>query len=174
LHAFHIRPPNKQFARNVTILMFHGNAGNIGYRLPIAKILSEEMGCNVLMLQYRGYGRSTGAPNEKGLTIDAQAGLDYIRQRKELGRTKIVIYGQSLGGAVGVGLAAKNQGEGDIAGMILENTFTSIRKLIPSAFPPARFLAPFCHQVWPTEDMLPQIREIPILFLSGLQDEIVP
>ena len=154
--------------------MFHGNAGNIGYRLPIAKILSEEMGCNVLMLQYRGYGRSTGAPNEKGLTIDAQTGLDYIRQRSELKHTKIVIYGQSLGGAVGVGLAAKNQAEGDIAAMILENTFISIRKLIPSAFPPARFLAPLCHQVWPTEDMLPQLRGIPILFLSGLQDEIVP
>lgn len=154
--------------------MFHGNAGNIGYRLPIAKILSEEMGCNVLMLQYRGYGRSTGVPNEKGLTIDAQTGLDYIRQHSELRRTKIVIYGQSLGGAVGVGLATKNQAEGDIAGIILENTFISIRKLIPSAFPPARFLAPLCHQVWPTEDMLPQLREIPILFLSGLQDEIVP
>jgi fermentation-respiration switch protein FrsA (DUF1100 family) len=154
--------------------MFHGNAGNIGYRLPIAKILSEEMGCNVLMLQYRGYGRSTGTPNEKGLTIDAQTGLDYIRQRSELKHTKIVIYGQSLGGAVGIGLAAKNQAEGDIVAMILENTFISIRKLIPSAFPPARFLAPLCHQVWPAEDILPQLRDIPILFLSGLQDEIVP
>jgi abhydrolase domain-containing protein 13 len=174
LNAFLIRPSNKQFEQNVTILMFHGNAGNIGYRLPIAKILSEDIGCHVLMLQYRGYGLSTGNPNEKGLAIDAQTGLDYIRQRAELRNTKIVIYGQSLGGAVGVGLAAKNQKDGDIAGMILENTFTSIRKLIPSAFPPARFLAPLCHQVWPTEDILPKVEDMPILFLSGLQDEIVP
>ena len=131
LNAFHIRPANQQFARNVTILMFHGNAGNIGYRVPIAKILANEQGCNVVMLQYRGYGLSTGTPNEKGLTIDAQTGLDYIRQQPEFKGHKIVIYGQSLGGAVGIGLVAKNQDRRDIAGLILENTFTSIRKLIP-------------------------------------------
>ena len=83
------------------------------------------------MLQYRGYGLSTGTPNEKGLIIDAQTGLDYIRQRAELRGTRIVLYGQSLGGAVSIGLASRNQKEGDIAGIILENTFTSIRKLIP-------------------------------------------
>ncbi|KAF2499820.1 BEM46 family protein [Lophium mytilinum] len=174
LSAFFIRPSNKQLAINTTILMFHGNAGNIGYRLPIAKVLEQDMGCNVLMLQYRGYGLSTGTPNEKGLMIDAQTGIDYIRKRAELSGTKIVLYGQSLGGAVSIGLAAKNQKQGDIAGMILENTFLSIRKLIPSAFPPARYLAPLCHQIWPSEDTLPLINSIPILFLSGLKDEIVP
>ena len=112
--------------------MFHGNAGNIGYRLPIAKVLAEELGCNVFMLQYRGYGLSTGAPNEKGINIDAQTGLDYIRNRHELRNTRIVLYGQSLGGAVAIGLAARNKKSGDIAGIILENTFTSIRKMIPS------------------------------------------
>lgn len=174
LSAFFIRPANKQHARNVTFLMFHGNAGNIGYRLPIAKILEEELGCNILMLQYRGYGLSTGTPNEKGLAIDAQTGLDYIRQRAELRGTKIVLYGQSLGGAVSIGLAAKNQEQGDIAGVVLENTFLSIRKLIPSAFPPAKYLAPLCHQLWPSEEVMPKIKQFPILFLSGLRDEIVP
>jgi fermentation-respiration switch protein FrsA (DUF1100 family) len=84
------------------------------------------------MLQYRGYGLSTGNPNEKGLMIDAQTGLDYIRERPELRGTKIVIYGQSIGGAVSIGLASRNQKQQDIAGVVLENTFTSIRKLIPS------------------------------------------
>ncbi|KAF2200125.1 alpha/beta-hydrolase [Delitschia confertaspora ATCC 74209] len=173
LSCFFLRA-NKQHARNVTVLMFHGNAGNIGYRLPIAKILEEDIGCNVLMLQYRGYGLSTGTPNEKGLMIDAQTGLDYIKQRPELKGTRIVLYGQSLGGAVSIALAARNLKEGDISGIILENTFTSIRKLIPSAFPPARYLAPLCHQIWPSEEMLPKVTGIPILFLSGLRDEIVP
>ena len=131
LSAFLLRPSNPQYKLNITVLMFHGNAGNIGYRLPIGKILADDIGCHVLMLQYRGYGLSTGTPNEKGLGIDAQTGLDYIRKRAELARNKIVIYGQSLGGAVGVGLAARNLAEGDISGIILENTFTSIRKLIP-------------------------------------------
>jgi fermentation-respiration switch protein FrsA (DUF1100 family) len=130
LSAFFIRA-NKQHARGVTCLMFHGNAGNIGYRLPIAKILVEELRCNVLMLQYRGYGLSSGTPNEKGLMIDAQTGLDYIRERHELRNTKIVIYGQSIGGAVAIGLTKRNLKQGDIAGVVLENTFTSIKKLIP-------------------------------------------
>ncbi|KAF2737857.1 BEM46 family protein-like protein [Polyplosphaeria fusca] len=173
LSAFYLRA-NKQLARNVTILMFHGNAGNIGYRIPIAKILVEDFGCNVFMLQYRGYGLSSGTPNEKGLMIDAQTGLDYIRQRPELRGTRIVIYGQSIGGAVTIGLAARNFNRKDIAGIILENTFTSMRKLIPSAFPPARYLATLCHQIWPSEDSLPQITDVPILFLSGLKDEIIP
>lgn len=131
LSAFFIRA-DKQHARNVTVLMFHGNAGNIGYRLPIARVLEKDLRCNVLMLQYRGYGLSSGNPNEKGLMIDAQTGLDYIRQRHELRGTKIVVYGQSIGGAVAIGLVARNQKQGDIAAIMLENTFTSIKKLIPT------------------------------------------
>ena len=174
LSAFLIRPSNKQFARDITILAFHGNAGNIGHRVPIAKVLESSIGANVLMLEYRGYGLSTGDPNEKGLMVDAQAGLDYIRERAELRNTKIIIYGQSLGGAVGIFLAARNQNKGDIAALILENTFLSIRKMIPAALPPARYLAPFCHQIWPSEEVLPTVTKMPILFLSGLCDEIVP
>ncbi|KAH0150640.1 alpha/beta hydrolase BEM46/Esterase/lipase/thioesterase, partial [Aureobasidium melanogenum] len=174
LSAFLVKPGNASKAKNVTLLMFHGNAGNIGHRLPIAKILANEMYCNVLMLQYRGYGLSTGNPNEKGIAIDSQTGLDYIRGRGDLNKTKIVIYGQSLGGAVSIGLAVKNKDRGDIAGLILENTFLSIKKMIPSVIPAAKYLTPLCHQVWPSEEMLPQLTNMPILFLSGLQDEIVP
>lgn len=175
--------------------MFHGNAGNIGHRVPIAIRLQEGLCCNVLMLEYRGYGSSTGTPDEQGLLIDGQTGLDYIRDRPDLKNTKVVVYGQSLGGAVAIQLVAGNQGEGRIAGLILENTFTSMRKLIPrcvlsqrrcfscrkvlmvisrSAFPPAKFLTRLCHQIWPSEDALPKIVDIPILFLSGLRDEIIP
>lgn len=131
LSAFFIRPSNKAMVKNMTILMFHGNAGNIGHRVPIAKILEENTGCNIFMPEYRGYGLSSGIPNEQGLLIDAQTALDYIRQQEETRGGKIVIYGQSLGGAVAVQLAARNQEAGDIAGLILENTFTTMRKLIP-------------------------------------------
>lgn len=131
LSAFFIRPSNKAVVQNVTILMFHGNAGNIGHRVPIAKILEENSRCNIFMPEYRGYGLSSGTPNEQGLLIDAQTALDYIRQLEETRGGKIVIYGQSLGGAVAIQLAARNQEAGDIAGLILENTFTTMRKLIP-------------------------------------------
>lgn len=126
------------------------------------------------MVEYRGYGLSTGVPNEEGLTIDAQTGLDYIRQREDLKGNKIVVYGQSLGGAVSIDLVAKNKGTGDIKGLILENTFLSIAKMIPSVMPAAKYLTPLCHERWKSEDHLPKITDIPLLFLSGLQDEIVP
>ncbi len=131
LGAFFIRPSNKGMANNVTMIMFHGNAGNIGHRVPIAKIIEENTGCNVLMLEYRGYGMSTGTPDEAGLMIDAQSGLDWIRNGKETKGNRIVVYGQSLGGAVAIQLVAKNQEADDVVALILENTFTSIRKLIP-------------------------------------------
>lgn len=174
LSAFLIKPANKAAAKPITLLMFHGNAGNIGYRLPIARILANDLQYTTLMVDYRGYGLSTGDPYEKGLMIDAQASLDFIRQRQDLKGNKIVIYGQSLGGAVGIDLVAKNKGTGDIKGLILENTFLSIAKMIPSALPPARFLTPLCHEYWKSEEVFPRITDIPILMLSGLKDEIVP
>ncbi|KAL4968071.1 alpha/beta hydrolase [Aspergillus stella-maris] len=173
LHAYFIRAPSKR-AENLTVLMFHGNAGNVGHRIPIAKVLQEYLSCNVLMVEYRGYGLSTGVPDENGLKIDAQTALDHLRQRGETADSRIVVYGQSLGGAVSIHLVAKNEDRGDIAALILENTFLSIRKLIPSVFPPARYLARFCHQTWTSEEILPKITKTPILFLSGLKDEIVP
>ncbi|PGH27917.1 hypothetical protein AJ80_00467 [Polytolypa hystricis UAMH7299] len=175
LAALFIRPSRKLSQDpTMTILMFHGNAGNIGHRIPIAQMLEETLNCNVLMLEYRGYGESTGAPDEQGLKIDAQTALDYIRQRAETSKTKIVLYGQSLGGAVAINLAANNEKDGDIKGLVLENTFLSVRKMIPSVFPAAKYLTRLCHQYWPSELVLPQITSIPMLFLSGLKDEIVP
>jgi abhydrolase domain-containing protein 13 len=135
LNGLLIRPPGRRRTRPLTILMFHGNAGNIGHRIPIAKVLVEMLNCHVLMLEYRGYGLSTGVPDEQGLKVDAQTGLDYIRRRAETKDTQIVVYGQSLGGAVAIHLVANNQRHRDIAGLILENTFLSIRKMIPSYVP---------------------------------------
>lgn len=176
LHAYLLRPNSSQLQKNITLLTFHGNAGNVGHRIPIGKVLAESLGCHVFMVEYRGYGLSTGSPSEEGLTIDGQTALDYVRNHDELKRNKIVIYGQSLGGAVAIKLAHANQNAGDIAGVILENTFTSIRKLIPIVMPPAKFIASWCHQKWGSDETMEQITntKIPFLFLSGLRDEIVP
>lgn len=174
LSAFYVRGPRGKRASNITVLMFHGNAGNIGHRLPIARMLTTLVGCNVFMLEYRGYGLSTGEPDEAGLMVDAQTALEYLRNRAETSSHRIVVYGQSLGGAVSIKLVAKNQAAGDVRGLILENTFLSMRKLIPSVLPPAKYFAMLCHQVWASDVAIPTITEVPILFLSGLQDEIVP
>lgn len=131
LHGFLIKPSNTAQAVPLTMIMFHGNAGNIGHRVPIAGVLDKHIGLTYLMLEYRGYGKSTGTPDEKGINIDATAGLDYIRQRADLKGHGIIVYGQSIGGAVGVQLVAREQGKGDIKALILENSFLSIKKLIP-------------------------------------------
>lgn len=104
--------------------------------------------------------------------IDAQTALEYLRTNEATKNTKLYIYGQSLGGALAIQLVSRNQDK--VQGLILENTFRSIRTLIPTVFPPARYLARLCHQIWPSETTLPGIREIPMLFLSGLKDELVP
>jgi abhydrolase domain-containing protein 13 len=146
LAAYYIRPSRGDRASQATIIMFHGNAGNIGHRLPIAKALADMNRLNVLMVEYRGYGLSTGTPDEKGLNIDSQAGLDWVRNYadeagekdgfakrggNDYGKGKVIIYAQSIGGAVAIQLAARNQASGDVLGLILENTFLSIKKLIP-------------------------------------------
>jgi abhydrolase domain-containing protein 13 len=148
LSAFYIRGPKARSSRNTTVLMFHGNAGNIGHRVPIARMFVQRMGFSVFMLEYRGYGLSTGSPDEAGLMIDAQTAYDYLRKRAETRDNDIVVFGQSLGGAVSIQLAAKNQNDRRFIGLVLENTFLSMRKLIPSYVPcprrPLPAFSPLC------------------------------
>ncbi|KAJ6461088.1 Alpha/Beta hydrolase protein [Mycena sanguinolenta] len=160
-------------SRCPTVLMFHGNGGNHGHRIPLAKVFYLRMRCNVLMVSYRGYGLSDGSPSEKGLQIDAQTALDYITSDPCLSKTPIILYGQSIGGAVSIDLASRNPSK--IAAMILENTFTSLPSLVPHALP---LLGPFaflCHQKWDSASKVPLIpATTPILMLSGIADELVP
>ncbi|KAL5504837.1 BEM46 [Sanghuangporus vaninii] len=160
-------------ATRPTVVMFHGNGGNFGHRIPLAKMFYVEMRCNVFMLSYRGYGLSEGSPSEKGIRMDAQASLDYLTLHPILSRTNIVLYGQSIGGAVAIDLASRNPSK--IRALILENTFLSIPRLIPSAMPMLARVAFLCHQKWDSASkvhLIPQ--EIPILMLSGARDEMVP
>ncbi|EPS97150.1 hypothetical protein FOMPIDRAFT_1150275 [Fomitopsis schrenkii] len=166
--------PRVQYASTrPVVMMFHGNGGNIGHRLPLAKIFYVKLRCNVFMLSYRGYGLSEGQPSEQGKHIDAQCALDFIRAHPYLSNSPIILYGQSIGGAVAIDLASRNPSA--LRAIILENTFLSLPRLIPSAMP---FLSPFsflCHQKWDSAAKVPLIpRNIPILMLSGVCDEVVP
>jgi len=79
---------NEDFAATrPTIIMFHGNGGNHGHRIPLARIFFVKMRCNVLMLSYRGYGHSEGSPSETGLCMDAQTALDYVTSHPYLQKT---------------------------------------------------------------------------------------
>ncbi|KAK7457113.1 bem46 protein, variant, variant 2 [Stygiomarasmius scandens] len=136
-------------ARRPTVIMFHGNGGNVGHRIPLGMMFQQFMRCNVLMVSYRGYGNSEGAPSERGFQMDAQAALDFVLHDPRFGKTPIILYGQSIGGAVSIDLASRNPDK--IESLILENTFTSLPALVPHVLP---LLSPFtflCHQKWESE-----------------------
>ncbi|BGP50637.1 bem46 protein, variant [Rhodotorula kratochvilovae] len=156
-----------------TVLLLHANAGNVGHRLPIAKVFWDRMRCNVVALSYRGYGHSEGSPSERGIKLDAQTALDYILSHPDLEKTQIFLYGQSIGGAVAIFLASQNVQR--VKGLIIENTFLSLRKLVPHVLPFLRPFVPFLlHQIWPSEQYITTLPEdFPVLFLAGSRDELV-
>ena len=161
-----------------TVIYFQGNAGNIGHRLPLISMLRNAFPSNAFLLSYRGYGNSEGTPFEQGIKMDAESAFCYVRDKLTHNNSPIVLYGQSLGGAVAAHLLRKYTS--DIELVIFENTFLSIRKMVTKVMP---FVSPFswiCTELWDTERELEEmLQEHPqkhpfILFMSGLQDEIVP
>ncbi|KNE56306.1 hypothetical protein AMAG_02130 [Allomyces macrogynus ATCC 38327] len=174
LRAYFIKPMRDEAAAaRPTLLYLHANAGNMGHRLPIADIMHSTLGWNVFMLSYRGYGKSEGSPSESGLRIDAQTALDYLQSHPVASTTPILVFGQSIGGAVAIDLVARNPHR--VAALLIENTFLSIPKLIPSVIPVLRPLAFLCHQIWASHRAIATIpQNVPILFLSSARDELIP
>lgn len=83
-----------------TLIYFHGNAGNIGLRIPNALQMMQYLNVNILMVEYRGYGNSDSvSPSEAGLKLDGRAALDFVLKHPNLNKDKIFLFGRSLGGA---------------------------------------------------------------------------
>ncbi|XP_011078059.1 protein bem46 isoform X2 [Sesamum indicum] len=131
LHSWFIKPfPD---FRGPTVLFFQENAGNIAHRIEMVFYMLQSLQCNVFMLSYRGYGASAGFPSQHGITLDAQAALDHLVQRTDIDTSRIVVFGRSLGGAVGAMITRNNPDK--VAALILENTFTSILDMAGVVFP---------------------------------------
>ncbi|EAU83299.2 bem46 [Coprinopsis cinerea okayama7 len=131
------------------------------------------MGCNVVTVSYRGYGHSTGTPSEAGLRKDAQTVLDHVLSHDVLSSIPVVVYGQSLGGAVSIDLVYNNTDK--ISALIIENTFMSIPLLVKDFPQPLGSLSFLCTQRWPSSDRIQKIpKSIPVLMLGGDEDQVVP
>jgi len=148
------------------VLFCHGNGGNIGDRVLDATLLAGA-GFDVLLFDYRGYGRSTGRPDELGTYRDARAARAALRRQSGVDRDRVFYFGESLGGAVALALAVEHPPRG----LILQSTFTSIRDV-------ARARYPFIPEAL-IPDAYPSLRRIgrlsaPLLVLHGDRDEIVP
>lgn len=144
IHAFWIRHNGDKGRHVPTVVYFHGNAGNMGHRLHNASGIFHTLQCNILMVEYRGYGLSTGAPSEKGLYADARAAIDYLFTRHDLDLTQIVVFGRSLGGAVAIDLAADPEYYQKLLCIIVENTFTSIPEMAVELIHPSFGFLPMC------------------------------
>ena len=152
----------------LTLLWCHGNAGNISHRLENLALVHQELGVNIFLFDYRGYGRSEGRPSEKGTYLDAEAALGYLNSREDVDSSRILYFGRSLGAAVAVELTTQQPP----SALILESPFPSIAYMARRHYP---FLP-----VWPLlrtkYDALSKMAQIdvPLLILHGDRDDIVP
>lgn len=151
---------------SATVLYLHGNAGSIGMRGLKARPFLDA-GFGVMLLSWRGYGGSAGAPTEAGLYADGRAALDELA-RRGVAAGRVILYGESLGSGVAVQLAT----ERTVAAIVLEAPFASAVEVAAGAYPfvPVRWL------MWDRYDSLAKIMAVtaPILVMHGERDEVVP
>lgn len=150
-----------------TVLFFHGNAGNISHRSASVNIF-HRLDLNVFIIDYRGYGKSQGRPDEDGLYEDARAAWRYLTKERDLDGKSIILFGRSLGGAVAAELAAEVQP----GGLILESTFSSAKDVANAILPVLSRLI-FLRFDFNTAAYVRKVT-CPVLVLHSPDDEIIP
>jgi len=146
------------------ILFFHGNGGNISHRIEKIRLLCYPE-ISSLMIDYHGYGLSQGQPSEVSCYLDALTAWDFLTQKRGIDPKKIVLFGESLGGAVAIDLGVKKQA----GAVVLESTFTNIGEVM-SRFVPG--IGTFLKGKFNSLSKIPQLKA-PLLILHGDQDELV-
>jgi fermentation-respiration switch protein FrsA (DUF1100 family) len=156
-------------ARDVWLLICHGNLGNIGFgQRPEFYALMRDLGVALLAFDYRGFGESTGAPEEHGLYADATASYEYLTRTLHVPPDRIVIFGHSLGSGVAIELASRVPA----AGLIVEGAYTSVVDRGQELYPlfPIRLIA---SQRFPSLERVSSIA-MPKLFLHSPEDAVIP
>lgn len=163
LNAWWIENPDAR----ATLLFLHGNAGNISHRLNSLEIFYK-LGLSVLIIDYRGYGKSRGKPSEQGTYIDAETAWTYLSNEKNIPPENIIIFGRSLGGAIAARLAEKHPS----AALIMESSFTAISDIGKHYYPylPTSLLA---RIKYPSIDKISNVTS-PVLIIHSHDDEIIP
>lgn len=149
-----------------TVMLFlHGNGGNISHRIEKIRLLCYPE-ISSLMIDYHGYGLSQGKPSEASCYLDALTSWDFFTQKRGIDPKKIVLFGESLGGAVAIDLAVKKE----VGAVILESTFTNIGAVMGRFIPGTKGLLKGKF------DSLSKISSLkaPLLILHGDEDELVP
>lgn len=154
------------------ILYFPGASGHRGYRVNEIEMFSR-LGCDVLLIDYRGYGDNVGRPTERHQARDARSVWRFACDVLHIPAERIVVFGESIGGGVGVRLVSEVCRAGTVpAGLILQATFTSMLDVVSQFFP--RVLARIF-----LIDRYPSIKRIahvaaPLLAIHGTNDRLIP
>jgi fermentation-respiration switch protein FrsA (DUF1100 family) len=164
LHAWLFRAPDPKAP---LMIWFHGNAGNICGRAPIAQNLARR-GVSVLAFDWRGYGKSEGRPTEEGLYRDALAAYDYATQKLGARRDSIALYGESLGGPYAAYVALKRGARC----VVIENSFPSLMDLGNALYAPLP-LGWTAPQAMTTRRWLNEAG-LPVLVMHGRRDQVIP
>ena len=163
LHGWYVPAPQPRG----TVLFLHGNAGNISHRIDSVQMF-HRLGYSTLIFDYRGYGNSGGTPSEQGTYRDAEAAWRYLTEQRRIPSCRIVLFGESLGGAVGAWLAARQKP----AALMIASGFTSVPDLARQFYPylPVRWLARIRY------DTAENLRAVtaPVLIAHSPEDEIIP
>lgn len=163
LHGWYIPAPQAE----LTLLHFHGNAGNISHRVHLYKRW-HNLGLNVLTIDYRGYGKSSGTPSEQGLNLDAETTWQYLTEALGASPESVIIAGRSLGAAIASRLARGKK----VTGLVLETPFTSIPDMAAQHYPwlPVR---PLIRTQLNTLEHVRKV-SVPLLLIAAVDDEIAP
>ncbi|MEL7353339.1 MAG: alpha/beta fold hydrolase [Cyanobacteria bacterium J06560_5] len=154
-----------------TVLFLHGNSSNMGDSAARSQLF-HQWGYSTLLIDYRGYGRSSGPfPYEQQLYEDAEAAWDYLIQQRAMGPSQIVLFGHSLGGAIAFYLASEHP---TVAGVVAESSFTHMRAMVTQKL---RVILPPLGQLLTQDfDSLKRVRSlfVPVLLIHGTADTEVP
>ena len=153
------------------LLYLHGNGVNIGANAEHANRF-HQIGLSVLLIDYRGYGRSSGPfPDERRVYEDAEASWQYLIQTRHVPPQRLVLYGHSLGGAIAINLARQHP---DAAGLIVQCSFTSMRQMVHYRMPGSIFPTDLLlTQQFDSIHQVPNLK-LPVLYIHGLEDMQVP
>lgn len=168
IHGWYFRSAADSPQTSLKVVMLcHGNAGNISHRLETAEFIMHQ-GADILLWDYRGYGRSTGSPTEQNLYDDADACFNWLQSDKGFRPQDIIIFGRSLGGAVAIDLARRERS----GGLVVESAFTTAADMGHKVFPflPVRWLLRFKFN---SIDKIGDVN-VPIVVAHSPNDEIVP
>ncbi|MXY24376.1 MAG: alpha/beta hydrolase [Acidobacteria bacterium] len=161
LHGWWIQGPGDR-----VLIWYHGNAGNIGHRLDNARWFVDQLGVDVVLVDYRGYGRSEGAPDEEGIYRDGLAIYDAVVARS-VRAEDIVLFGRSLGGAVAIEVALHRP----VGAIVLESPFRSVPALAREHY---WFVPSFLVRTRMDNESKIGSVDVPTLVLHGDRDRVVP